>query len=194
MPVNHLKVSFYQWSLLWKFCCFCIQQASPPVFSIMTKSYPCISMNVLVTCATNCIYKYRPSYVKWKVVHFCLLDKVYTVYLVACASAFVQCAFTFRESAPSQHADRSTSCKTNPGIDDSALDANQYTLLQVRGDGRCLFRCLAIAGCAELQTTPRSRFHNPTDRQLALFEEEVADSIRQMVVSLLKNIRESWIS
>jgi len=70
--------------------------------------------------------------------------------------------------------------------EDASYDRDDYLVVQVNGDGRCFFRCVAIAGCEQLQRTARSPHHIPLDLRLASHEENLADRTRTMVVERIK--------
>jgi hypothetical protein len=64
-------------------------------------------------------------------------------------------------------------------------DASEY-IIQTFGDGRCLFRCAAIALSHELQTAERTILGYPRDSSLRSAEERKADELRRDVVRLLR--------
>jgi len=61
-----------------------------------------------------------------------------------------------------------------------------YDVLRISGDGRCLFRCVAVAGSQELQLARRSVLGCPANKQFAAIEEQLANNTRNSVANLLR--------
>src|SRR5688572_25714729 len=73
---------------------------------------------------------------------------------------------------------------TDHVTDDSKDEA--FHVIRVHGDGRCLFRCVAVASSKELQEAKRTILSCPQDKTMVMLEEHLADQLQQDVVCLLK--------
>lgn len=60
-------------------------------------------------------------------------------------------------------------------------------MIRIHGDGKCLFRSVAVASSVELRTARRTVFSCPTDKKLIMLEEGLADQLQQDVLSVLRS-------
>lgn len=80
--------------------------------------------------------------------------------------------------------DRSVEAKSSTTID--KVNSDNFRLIQVLGDGRCFFRCVAVHGITELQNAQRNKNDIATNPKVALLEKDYADRVREKVVACLK--------
>jgi hypothetical protein len=80
--------------------------------------------------------------------------------------------------------DRSVEAKSSTTI--GKVNSDDFRLIQVLGDGRCFFRCVAVHGITELQNAQRNKNDIATNPKVALLEKDYADRVREKVVAYLK--------